>query len=139
MALTNLETLLEPLSSEAPCGEDLSYDAAFMELEGLIPGKAEVEAAGEKHPAEEPNWSDVADRCKELLERTKDLRVVLWLSVAMLRVEGVPGLRDGLAFLAGWGTAGREGRGEAVPTAVEKESAVTVVEIGPQIAPGDLL
>ena len=45
----------------------------------------------------------------------------------------------GLGFLAGRRSTGGEGHLEAVPTAVEKESAVTVVEIGPEMAPGDVL
>ena len=34
------EELLEPISEEAPCGEDLSYDASFQELETLAKLKA---------------------------------------------------------------------------------------------------
>lgn len=100
-ALTEIEKLLEPLLPEAPCGADLSYDAAFMETERLIPGKPEVQAGDEKHPAEEPSWGEVRAKSLELLGRTKDLRVVMWLTVAMLRLEGITGLRDGLGLLRG--------------------------------------
>jgi type VI secretion system protein ImpA len=72
-----------------------------MELERLIPGKPEVESGSEKHPAEEPDWREVRDRSVELLGRTKDLRVALWLAVALLRLEGIAGLRDGLALFRG--------------------------------------
>src|SRR5262249_54457071 len=50
-------------------------------------------------PATEPNWSDVSDRCVALLSRTKDLRIVMQLILAQLRVRGMPGLRDGLTLL----------------------------------------
>jgi len=101
MPVMEIEKLLEPVSPDAPCGEDLGYDAAFMELERLIPGKPEVQAGNEKHPAEEPDWGDVRERSLELLKRTKDLRLVMWLTLASLKLEGIPGLRDGLAVLRG--------------------------------------
>ena len=46
------EELLEPISDEAPCGEDLSYDAGFQELETLARGKQETQFSA----AEPPDW-----------------------------------------------------------------------------------
>ena len=51
--------------------------------------------------AEEPNWRDVLASCIELMARTKDIRVATYLALGSLKVEGLPGLRDGLAVLAG--------------------------------------
>ena len=34
----DIESLLAPISEEAPCGEDLTYDQAYMELERIAQG-----------------------------------------------------------------------------------------------------
>jgi type VI secretion system protein ImpA len=91
------EELLKPVSEAQPCGEDLYYDPAFQELESLLRGKPETQFS----QAEEPDWKLLLNRCLELSARSKDLRVATALSVAALKTEGLPALRDALAFLAG--------------------------------------
>lgn len=86
-----VDSFLAEIGSEPPCGPDLRYDPAYLELDGLIEKKAE----------EEPNWRDVYARSGDLLKRTKDLRVALYLALALLKTEGIPGIRDGLAVLRG--------------------------------------
>jgi type VI secretion system protein ImpA len=97
MGAIDVEALLKEISPEQPCGENLEYDPAFQELEALVQGRPQTQS-GE---AEEPDWRDIASRCVELLARTKDLRPSLYLSLAALRMEGVRGLRDGLALMCG--------------------------------------
>lgn len=100
----DIEPLLQPISAEAPCGEDLSYDAGFNELEGLAKGKEAKNFSGSDDPewqvaAEEPDWKLLRDRCTELFARSKDLRLAAMLALALLKLEGLPGLRDGLTLL----------------------------------------
>lgn len=101
MALIETQKLLAEISPQAPCGEDLSYDPAYLELERLAQGTEERQVGDVVVPAEEPNWREVADTALALLERSRDLRVVLYTAVAALKLEGLPGLRDGLALLRG--------------------------------------
>jgi type VI secretion system protein ImpA len=101
MAKLDIENLLKEISAESPSGADLSYDAAFQELERLAKGKPEQQVGTTITPAEEPAWRDVNDRAVELFSRTKHLRVALFLTVAQLKTEGLPGLRDGLIVLRG--------------------------------------
>lgn len=91
----DIEALLQPISPESPCGEDLSYDPSFQELDTLLRGKEETQFS----VAEEPDWKLVRDRCTELFQRSKDLRVAVTLCLALLKLEGLPGLRDGFALL----------------------------------------
>lgn len=95
----NVDDLLKPISAEKPCGEDLSYDLAFAELERLMPGKPEQEMGNVKVPAEEPDWKDVFQRCVALMSRTKDVRVMVNLTLAEARLRGVEGVRDGLQLI----------------------------------------
>ena len=93
--MIDLETLLKPISPEAPCGEDLSYDARFHELETLVRGKEATQFS----EAEEPDWKAVRTLAIELLGRSKDLRIVVILTLALLKLEGIPGFRDGVVLL----------------------------------------
>jgi len=98
----DIESLLSEISPEAPCGEDLSYDASFLSLEDMLRTKAGGGVvAGVEESAEEPNWREIREKSLELLKRSKDLRVAMYLVLAALRMDGLAGLRDGLALLQG--------------------------------------
>jgi len=101
----DVEKLLAPVAPQNPCGEDLGYDKAFAELDLLVRGTPEHvigSGAEEKRvPAQEPDWHEVGNRCVEMLGRTKHLRVALYLALAQLKLEGLPGLADGLAVMRG--------------------------------------
>jgi type VI secretion system protein ImpA len=73
--MINIEELLSPVSAEEPCGADLAYDAATQELETVLLGKPETQFS----PAEEPRWD----------------------CLALVRMEGLQGFRDGLAVIRG--------------------------------------
>ena len=98
----DIESLLSEVSPESPCGEDLSYDTSFLALEDMVRPKAGGGVVeGVEEAAEEPNWREVREKSMELLRRSKDLRVAMYLVLASLRMDGLAGLRDGLAFLQG--------------------------------------
>ena len=90
--MIDVEQLLKPVSVEEPCGKNLSYDPGFLALEGLVAGKPETQFSA----AEEPDWKAVHDACLVLLGQSKDLRVAVILCLALLKLEGAVGLRDGL-------------------------------------------
>ena len=92
-----VDSLLEPISAENPCGQDIGYDPQFVELDTLLQGKQETQFAA----AEEPDWKAITDRCLELFQRSKDLRIAVRLSLGLLKTEGLPGFRDGLLVLKG--------------------------------------
>lgn len=95
--MINADELLKPISDEKPCGEDVSYDQGFQELETLIRGKPETQFS----PAEDPDWKLLRERCLELWSRSKDLRLATTLSLATLKMEGLPALQAGLTLLKG--------------------------------------
>ena len=91
------EELLKPISEEAPCGADLSYDASLQELETISRGKQETQFSA----AEPPDWKELSSRCLELFARSKDLRIAILLSAAELELDGLPGFRESLALIKG--------------------------------------
>lgn len=97
--MIDVESLLQEISPDATCGEDLSYDGAMLELESAFAGKAEQQMGDSVSEGVEPNWEDVKDRSLELLSRSRDLRVIIQLSVAITKLDGIPGLQQGLSLL----------------------------------------
>ncbi|WP_445367685.1 type VI secretion system protein TssA [Methylomonas sp. BW4-1] len=95
--MADLSGLLEPVSAEQPCGDNLEYDNARVALDTNILGTPENQFSGEK--ALPPNWREVYKEALALLQRSKDLQVILYLIRTLINVEGWRGFRDGLSFL----------------------------------------
>lgn len=93
--------LSQPLSSESPSGDDLSYDPVFLELLREAAGKPESIMGDSRIEAVEPNWREIKSGCLSLLERTRDLRLYTLLVAAATATEGFDGLNRALACLAG--------------------------------------
>ncbi len=98
MGVINVESLLKPISPEAPTGENLKWDRRFLEIERLAEGKEGTQFS----EAEEPNWREVRDGCVEVLARGRHLKMGVLLTLSAVRLEGYPGLRDGLAVIQGY-------------------------------------
>lgn len=96
MGLINVENLVKPLSEAAPCGENLRYDARFLELDRKVEG---VEADQFGTEAAEPNWREVRDIGIELFARGKHLKVAVFMTLAAIKQEGYPGVRDGMKVI----------------------------------------
>ena len=97
----DLDAFLTEISPDAPCGEDISYDIEFLELDRLAQGTEETQVGDHIHKSEEPDWEKVKSQSLKLLERSRDLRLILYLTVSKLCLEGLPGFYDGLALLRG--------------------------------------
>ncbi len=105
MATFDVNDLLEPISDEAPCGDDLEYDSEFGELVRVAKGKPEHMEGDKEIPAEPPKWNEVADLAVALLGRTRDLRVAAHLAQAELHLNGFPGFAESLALIHGLSTS----------------------------------
>jgi type VI secretion system protein ImpA len=97
----NEDTLLKELGEETPSGaEDLEYDPDFIALAQLIEGTPE-KRVGENviEEGRDPPWQEVKSGALALMERTHDIRATIFLLRALLRTDGLPGLRDGIYLL----------------------------------------
>ena len=97
--MIDVQSLLAPVSDDAPTGADLEYDPEFAELESSSRGKAEQQFGDTVIPAEEPEWRNVAAAAESLLGRTKDLRVAILAARAATRMHNVEGLASGLELI----------------------------------------
>ena len=99
MVSLDIEKLLAEISADAPCGENLEYDAAFTAMESEAKGTPERQVGKTVEPAQPPNWKNLRKMVMELLERTRDLRLLVELVRINLNLEGLSGLTDALALL----------------------------------------
>jgi type VI secretion system protein ImpA len=93
--------LSSPLAGAGPSGPNLEYDADFLALERAQQGRPEQVIGDAVNAAEEPNWPDVRERAEALLNRSRDLRVAMSLTRALLQTEGFGGLATGLRIIRG--------------------------------------
>lgn len=93
-----LDLLLQPVSSESPCGEDLSFCAEFDAIQEMRREDDPTLDQGEWVTAlKTADWPGVAAACEQLLRtRSKDLRVAAWLAEAWAHTHRFEGLADGL-------------------------------------------
>ncbi|MCD0503054.1 type VI secretion system protein TssA [Bordetella petrii] len=92
--------ILTALDSRLPCGEDLEYDAEFLQLQQAAVERSEQQFGSTIIPAQPPDWREVEKLARGLLERTRDVRIMGYLTQAWTEVRGLPGYADGLALVA---------------------------------------
>jgi len=93
-----IATLLAPISAELPAGPWLRDDPVYDELKNAARGggRSQFEAA----EAEPPDWRGLMRLASTTLAtRSKDLQIAAWLTEALTRMNGFPGLRDGFRVL----------------------------------------
>lgn len=95
----NSPQLLAAVSADFPCGEDLEYDADFLQLERDAQGRPERVMGDAVQPAEPPQWRDIEQACTSLLQRSKDLRITHFLVQSNLALHGLTGLAASLELI----------------------------------------
>lgn len=88
---TYVEELSKPIAGDAPAGRDASFEPAFETLKTELDKLSSVTGGI-------VDWRLVANEAAQLTKAvTKDVRVLVWLVVARLKVDGSKGLAAGLA------------------------------------------
>jgi type VI secretion system protein ImpA len=91
--------LVQPVSDNLPCGEDLEYDPAFQQLEAMLRTKSEQEFGDTVIPGTGPDWKGVGEQAVDLLKRTRDLRVLSYAAISQLHTDGLGAFSDALEAL----------------------------------------
>jgi len=88
--------LRQPLSSAAPCGENLedSHLLASFDAYRLFGQSVPLNPA--------PAWRDIESKSRAALEQSKDFRLLAHFGAAVLRTEGLPAFLDTLSVAAHW-------------------------------------
>ncbi|KHK52929.1 type VI secretion protein ImpA [Ralstonia sp. A12] len=103
MASLPFEQLLAPLPGAQPCGEDMLFSAEFDSIQEARrfddPSLDQGEWVTE---IKEADWRAVITEGTSLLQnRTKDLRLLAWLTEALSKERGFAGLREGYELISG--------------------------------------
>ena len=93
------EELIQPVTEDLPCGEDLEYQPVFQQMESMMQTKPEQEFGDTIIPGEGPDWSGVSEQVDDLLSRTRDLRVLTYAALADLHNQGLPAFSSSLESL----------------------------------------
>ncbi len=97
-----IDHLLEPVSAESPCGDDLSFSSEFDAVQEMRrEDDATLDQGGWVTALKTADWPGVAASCEQLLRtRSKDLRLAAWLTEAWTHTRRFAGLADGLLLSA---------------------------------------
>jgi type VI secretion system protein ImpA len=94
--MLDIQSLLQPVSPDAPGGPNLDYSSAFTELERELRGKPERQIGDVIVASEDPDWASVIAKASALLKSSKDLRVAISLVRALIATDHYRGLAEGL-------------------------------------------
>jgi type VI secretion system protein ImpA len=98
----DLEALLAPLAGANPAGESQQYTSLYEEIREARRADDLLEQGEWKHEPKAADWVTAATLSADALKtRTKDLRLCGWLTEALVKLYGFPGLRDGLKLIRG--------------------------------------
>ncbi len=104
----SLEQLLQPISVENPCGEDIRESSSPVSLYYQIKDARFKARNIERQRADnsdtddqsKPSWQTVQELAvTALTTKTKDIEIAAWLAEALLRLEGFKGLAFGFNVL----------------------------------------
>ncbi|MDN7675675.1 type VI secretion system protein TssA [Burkholderia oklahomensis] len=97
----NFNDLLTPISEASPCGDDLLFSAEFDAIQHARKFDDPSLDQGEWiTDIKEADWSFVVEQSTALLrDRTKDLRLAVWLTEALALEDGIGGLTQGYELL----------------------------------------
>jgi type VI secretion system protein ImpA len=104
-----LHGLGAPLAGDAPAGADLRQDftpqSLYYRLRDARAEAREIERRIDHDPSADAGvpiqWRTVRDlSVKALSEQTKDLEIAAWLTEALVRLDGMPGLAAGSTVIA---------------------------------------
>ena len=100
----DIESLIQPVSDEAPAGDDIRADRSPTSVFYKIKDARERARSAERNMFHEEDtgesakdaWREILDIAPSILrDKSKDLEVAAWYVEALLRIHGFAGLRDG--------------------------------------------
>lgn len=98
MSFIDVDSLLAPLDADGVCGVELDYDGEFLALERSIEGQPERQYGDTVIPAEGPDWALVQRQAVNLLGRSKDFRLTVFVTRALTRKHGLAGAVQGFTL-----------------------------------------
>ena len=136
----DLELLLQPISEDAPSGENVRYSGIYDEISEARRADDTLARGKWQQDLKTADFYRVIELADYTLKsQTKDLQIAAWFSEALVKIHGFAGLRDSLRLLRGlqenfWETlfpeideGDQEGRANALAW-IEKQAALATKE-----------
>jgi type VI secretion system protein ImpA len=98
----DVEALLAPISGDNPAGENLQYGGLHDEIREARRAEDALAQGDWQRELKAADWDLTLELAEKALKtQTKDLQVAAWLTEALVKKHGFPGLRDGLKVMRG--------------------------------------
>src|SRR5689334_8052244 len=98
--LLDVARLLEPVTADVPCGEDLRHRVAPLLDRAKGTAKQAFANGRQEWVVTPPDWAELAGDALKLAPDGKDLRLWVLLARAALQRDGLPGLAAGVGLIA---------------------------------------
>ena len=96
------EDLLNPIPGENPSGQNLRYAPVYDKIKEARREDDELAQGAWQHERKVADYGQVSKLAQEAIAtQSKDLQLAAWLCEALIRQDGIRGLRDGLALTQG--------------------------------------
>lgn len=100
MSAWDPEELLQPVTAQDPCGENLEDTALMAAFDALrLFGQPPPDP---ENPRPRPSWPDVRQQSLDALRRSKDLRLLVHLAAAVLWTDGLAAFGRTLGVASQW-------------------------------------
>jgi type VI secretion system protein ImpA len=96
------DDILNPIPGDNPSGADLRYDPVYAKIKEARREEDDVPQGEWVIERKVADWNQVLKLAGDAVAtRSKDLQLAAWLTEALIRKEGFPGLRQGLELVKG--------------------------------------
>jgi type VI secretion system ImpA family protein len=98
--MIDLQRLLAPISEQHPTGDDLRYEGTYDRIrEARREDDPTLPTGVWQSKLKKADWAQVRDLTAEVLTtKSKDLQIAVWLTEALINVDGFAGLTEGLGI-----------------------------------------
>ncbi len=101
-AVIDIDAMLQPISEESPSGESLRYSGIYDEINEARRADDNLNQGAWQTELKVADYRTVIDLAvPAITTRSKDLQIAAWLSEALVKIHGFPGLRDSIKLLTG--------------------------------------
>src|SRR5262249_14112712 len=98
--ILDFDTLLSPIPGDNPGGEALRYAGPYDAIEEARRADDQLAQGDWQRDTKASDWRRVVELSTDaLVKRSKDIQTAAWLTEALVRLHGFPGLRDGAHLL----------------------------------------
>lgn len=84
---------------ESPSGENLEYDPAFTAMELAAQPEEERQAGDTIVEGKDPDFKDLAEKARAVLEQSHDIRAAVHLANSQLRLAGLEGFAETVKYI----------------------------------------